>query len=233
MKIAVCLSGLPRAVETCYPSIKKAILDPYQPDVFAHVWSMDIEGKDKHISYEDQVDKVAELYSPKEMQVGYLTNSKLKQYLDTTGLNDEECVGIYKDKRRHCLSMYYSILQANNLKIDFEMKNNMIYDQVFRLRTDISLRDLPIKFNNTIHIPQRSDTLTAGGYEDMVAWGPSRFMDYYSKLYNFFSKYEPICRNDSKTFWNAHVMLKMHLDRKTDLYPVTLIDNVDLRRRLR
>ena len=55
MKIAFCLFGEPRTMEFCYPSMKKHILDVYNPDVF--------------ICSNEQESKMRELYNPVSIEI--------------------------------------------------------------------------------------------------------------------------------------------------------------------
>lgn len=55
MKTALCVFGQPRTMEFCFPSLKKHILDVYNPDVF--------------VASDSQGDRIKELYHPVAIEI--------------------------------------------------------------------------------------------------------------------------------------------------------------------
>jgi hypothetical protein len=233
MKVALCISGLPRAVEKCYENLYVNFLSPYQPDIFMYFWKENVEVRVEAPvkDFEDQIWRAKTLYPAVNCQVVEKPPRLLADYFKKHGFDKDERGAVWKTKRRHCLSMYKAIYECNCLKVQHEAQNQFKYDFVIRARTDVSLRINKLHqqismSKKYITIPHRSDTLVKGGYGDEYAWGSSDAMDYYSSLYLSFREYQ----KNVKTFWNAHQMLKAHLDAGP--HPVRTMQNVDLRRRV-
>ena len=83
------------------------------------------------------------------------------------------------------LSMYYSIYQANKLKCEYEKENDIIFDQVVRMRFDSDIvndtLDLTKTANFDLCIPDIRFDYT--GINDQFAIGSSKTMDTYSNIY--------------------------------------------------
>jgi len=87
--------------------------------------------------------------------------------------------------------MTYGIYMANLMREEYEYKNNMKFDCVFRIRFESGIRDVPgpIKFwlisdydLNCLWIPDINvDTST--GMNDQFAFSNSEIMSYYSRIY--------------------------------------------------
>jgi len=165
MRVAVCLSGQPRFVEECYPSIYNNIIKPNDADVFIHGW-YDEEmlskpykyggnggWKDKRIE-KDIHKKVVDLYEP----IDYLFEPQIKFACDKIDFRKsilkyqagalEECVEASEDFEVYCnrllfnqTSMFYSIFQANHIKERYSWNNNTHYDVVIRCRFDVKVGD--------------------------------------------------------------------------------------------
>ena len=88
MKIALCISGQPRAYEKGYDDIKKYYLDKYNIDVFIHTWKDNIykgtpffEGDDKTKVYEynkNMYSDLVGLYNPKSFLIDKPEGGKLE-----------------------------------------------------------------------------------------------------------------------------------------------------------
>lgn len=138
MKIALCLSGLPRQVEETYPYLKKAILDRYDVDVFAHSWLEDPWRNGSHEKYVapkseyevrmNEVTKILRLYKPKAFTVG-------QYHIRQESYQSNPDYILYT---RYC-SMFESVFLANELKKRYEEQNHFKYDCVIRCRYDYGL----------------------------------------------------------------------------------------------
>ena len=60
MKIAVCISGQPRAYDKGYEYLKKNLLDHYDVDIFIHTWKNKVYGTKKVIDLYKPVDYLVE-----------------------------------------------------------------------------------------------------------------------------------------------------------------------------
>ncbi len=229
MKVALCISGLPRSVEKCSKSIRQTILNRWDTDIFTYFWKENVEVRDgiSILNYQREIEAAKDIY-PAVVSREVSAPSLLDTYLEMHPFSEEEKRRIKGDKRRHSLSMFKAIYEVNKLKYQYALENHIAYDYVFRMRTDVSLRLVrPQKIeltDNSIVIPHREPGLVKGGYGDEFAWGPSHAMDYYSLLYYDFRKYQV-----KVEFWNPHQMLKWHLD--SGPWPVEIMHGVDLRRR--
>lgn len=172
MKVAIYLIGQPRYFEETYPNIYKNIIKPNNADVFLHGW-FNPEESNKEIKHggicyyknrkkgyiiKPNTDKrLIELYKPKKYLIEpqkflKIKNKKMENVNCTSGL-----------------SMYYSIMIANDLVREYENENNFRYDFVVKLRYDMYCdKPLILKnfdrnvFNNPHirskeHVPQHID----------------------------------------------------------------------------
>ena len=146
MKIALCLSGMPRSVEEAYPYIKKAILDGNDVDIFAHTWLEDPWRKEHQSKKENH-----EIYSPPELDyetrvneiTKILTLYRPKSFsLDQYHIRQEyyESNENYSLATRWCSCME-SVYIANELKKKYEEQNHFKYDCVIRCRYDHGLNE--------------------------------------------------------------------------------------------
>lgn len=183
MKVAVCLSGAIKHPEKSLDSIKRIYPNEFLK-IFIHTWEienikeygrdsfsgkMGLSGTDilSEYSYEDIL---IENYSTKREQFQSMFDTlKFKE-------SHRKDVGL--------ISMYYSIFRSNQLKKEYEIKNNMIFDKVVRMRfdSDFGGKDLNLDFEKTcIQIPQGNDY---AGINDQFAIGPSEEIDHYCNIFN-------------------------------------------------
>ncbi len=123
MKIAVCLSGQSRTAEFTLKSIQNYFSGDYETDYFCHAWDYNTWKMKKDSVYwsedelvnRDDLQIVLNKYNPK------LTLIESKQDCPTEG---------------PWHSLFYSMMMANNLKKQYEIRNNFRYDCVVRARYD-------------------------------------------------------------------------------------------------
>ena len=243
-RVAVCFSGLPRAVFTTYTSLKEKIFGPLDPDIFGYFWEEDAETRGNQIShlggktYSDEIKYLDVLYNHwkvKEIKAIPKPACLLDELFAAHAFSKDQRAAVRRDKRRNALSMFKAIYEANQMKCEYERRNRMKYDYVVRARTDISLRGRfqIVDPKGQIIIPHIYGNEYDGGYSDVLAWGSSEAMDYYSEVYNnFYNLQAPLWDQTTELgkglWWNAHVILKAHLDKGK--YPVHTF-GTDLRRR--
>lgn len=225
MRTALCISGLPRRVKQGFITMKKYVIEPYNPDIFLHLWTHDIHKREAKLLpisngeiLAEQIDQVKELYfEHKVRQCVTVTPDpyfKLNWY-KAAELEHETLRWV----RHNSVSMFHGIHECNKLKQSVEQEEGFKYDMVVRARTDLSIKDPTFKLKlvpNTITIPTHPE-LNPGflGYQDMIAYGPSAAMDYYCDLYTKFrelQKYTPVKRNKRPMNWGAEMMLGVWLD---------------------
>lgn len=173
MKIAVCLSGLPRFFKIGHRFHTKYLFEKYQPDIFIHTWYN--ENEDEHA-------EVIDLYKPKKYLI-----QKDKQIV----LSREYSKGTSERYPAYnVFSLFKSIMESNNLKFEYENENNITYDWVFRLRFDYALNrdfDLENMDNEKYHFSQELEE--RGMVADQFAFSNSRNMDMYSYVYPNLDRY--------------------------------------------
>lgn len=196
MKVALCLSGLPRFWQTGYKFYYKNLISIYNPDIFIHTWY------DSHVL---EHDKVFDFYKPIRSSV--MPNNKLV-------LKQEYIRGTSERYRAYNIfSFYKSIEECNKLKSDYEKAYNFTYDWVFRLRFDYALNrtfDLEQLNNDNIHVPsdlQERDMIT-----DQFAFSSSSNMNIYSTIYEHLDDYY----NEGEDMVGEHMLIK-HL-KHNDVY---------------
>lgn len=183
MKVAVCLSGFPRTMRYSYPYLKKYILDQLNPDIFFFGYS----DHEHLISSQDIIDT----YKPKLYKIRTYTEEIEDEFIEIYGGLDFRNPELPAATPIQILSQYYNMYQSNELRKEYEYKNNFKYDMVMRLRTDyyfwrpLSEDELDIK-DNEIYIP---DTWNFGGVSCGYAFGKGDVMDKYSSLFIHMRKY--------------------------------------------
>lgn len=190
MRIALCLSGQARSVEQTYwTSIRPNILELGNVDVFIHTWALDESQIGKHFLAAgvhpvgeplkaNLIEKTLELYKPVRWLVEPQREFPVIPY-ESRHMPGFRSELVY--------SMFYSIYQANLLKVRYEQEVNITYDWVIRSRFDVSTPSGPLLLssldNSTLYIPTGGFD-TVNGYLDSLAYSNSNNMDIYSHTFN-------------------------------------------------
>jgi len=177
MKVALCLYGQPRNVES--PLIEKGfgncILDKYNPDVFAHAW---ISGENKDFAISDwssSCPNVTEnLRSEELIKSKFSPKNFIQEQPRTFSLEDESRKKVSglkyysQNNESNVISQLYSISKSLRM-IDSH------YDWVFLCRYDIYIKELPsldeLDPSNlyvTDFYDHFSDNIMIGGKEAMM-----------------------------------------------------------------
>lgn len=127
-RIAICLSGQPRSIEFS----KKSIIDHFknthqvQYDFFCHSWDYNT-WKLKHV-----------YRSPKELLNHEWLENQLQSFnpKDLLIQSEDDYNKICDGKYLNYGSLFFSMFQANLLKIKYELANNFRYDIVAKIRYD-------------------------------------------------------------------------------------------------
>jgi len=153
MNIAVIIYGHMRSFEKCYPSLIKFILEPFNPDIFIHTWSLNESSTPSwHHSHCNKIhpidsDRIKSLYNPISLLIEEQPTlpSDFNKVVDGVNFFGFNC-------------MYQSLSKANSLKLAHEIKNGSSYDIVVKIRPDVLLKKaIPFNFSsdiaaNKIHI---------------------------------------------------------------------------------
>jgi hypothetical protein len=188
MKIALCLSGQPRFIDTTYPLLKSNVLEQNDCDIFFHTWYD--QGKVYDGTYwspiitpsDDIPTKLLELYQPKKWIIEPNRNEQFKQ----------ESVNIVKNTEAEpyiTKSMFYTIKQSHELKLLYEKETCVQYDVVMRMRFDVAILT-PIKINlskNTVNFIDviRNPSVAC----DWCFWGDPETMQKCMTVYDCIPEY--------------------------------------------
>ena len=204
MRVAICLSGLSKqCFKQTYRYLPRLFKENCDIHIFAHTWANG-NNDEQH-----------------EFFTKHYTKYQVESY-DTTGnwniLTVDELAKMPQGCKNVC-PMFYSIMQANNLKSEFE-KSTGKFDLVVRSRFD-SLYENHIPVNELHLSKQFENTIFCGwnGYDtgdrfsrnmfkynevaapfvaDNFAFGSSKAMDVYSSTYNSLNFFRSLYDNNGK-----------------------------------
>jgi hypothetical protein len=188
MRIALCLSGLPRALEEGYKLLYENIIKRNNPDIFIHIWTESKFNNPGEIvkSYDEYIESInfiMKIYKPVSIRIDkyHILKPEYESYIPYT----------YGKTLKHVYnmnSMYESRYLCNILKCDYECSNKFIYDSVLHSRFDLNLIK-PIELEkydmNKLNI-YGYDNISKNTREimDAFAFSSSKNMDQYFNIYN-------------------------------------------------
>lgn len=170
MKVALCISGQPRSFEKGYDYIKKNLLDHYDVDVFIHTWNYSRE----------LLQKIIDVYANSIATVE-ATETFNDAYFDRYTRVTSEAF-----PARNTGHMFYSLFKANQLKLEYAMRNDIHYDVSIRCRFDYALSIVPSLSHvevGKIYVPNERQDPERTMCNDQFAYGDSRTMDLYSQTF--------------------------------------------------
>jgi len=202
MKVAVCISGLPRSYKPGFKELKKWFLDKYDCDVYIHTWydtktvyetGHKFVDKSYYTFNEEDYQTILKLYQP----VSYEFQKPIP--FDVNGIQGPK-LGY---KLHNILSAAYSAYACFELVKD----SGIEYDIIIRYRFDLKFTDMVSpecqflkditqldlskvnvfayekdEYGNPTRIKEMDDIFAVGGYESM-----SKFYSYFSYiLYNLY-----------------------------------------------
>jgi hypothetical protein len=177
MKIALCLSGQPRAFNQGYEFVHKNLLKDNDVTVFIHAWS----GEQTH--------SAIKLYKPERYKTDPALTNDLSKY---TNVPPPQPNWKVKDPARSTWNQLSAVYQCNKLKSMYESDNNMKFDWVIRSRFDFAL-NVKIPFaeldNSKLHIPNCRMTPARDFGNDQFAFSSSGNMDKYADTYNHLDRF--------------------------------------------
>lgn len=159
-RVAVCISGQPRAAKETFHLINNNIIRPNGADVFIHMnfdqnalYMEKSHADNGRCQLEPGIDKwVIEHYQPKRWLVEAPRDYKNEVIgMSQKRLENHKKMNHHKNWseqqhqeyiKRQMYNMYYSIYKANELKELYMLETGIHYDYVFRLRFDITPRDI-------------------------------------------------------------------------------------------
>jgi len=196
MKIAICLSGLPRQYKAGYEELKKWFLDRYDCDVYIHTW-YDTQSTfhtghkfAPDLSYqftEENYNELLELYQPKN----YTFQKPIP--FDVNGIVSK--LGV---KLNVSLSTFYSLQHSFNLI----KESGIEYDYIIRTRFDLKftdyissecnfLKDISLLDSNQLNYFQYSDdpSVRISEIDDLFAIGGFEVMEIYCNTFSYILNY--------------------------------------------
>ena len=175
MKIAVCISGQPRAYAQGYEYMKHNLLDKYDCDIFIHTWHNKVY----------RSGDVIELYKPVDFLV---ENTLSKSFYDSKFTNTPNAAGW---SPHATVSMFYSMFQSLFLKTKHELLFSK-YDWIVKTRFDYAINGV-IPFEqldkNKLYIPNCRMTPMRDFGNDQFAFGSNMIMTDYMSTYLYMNEY--------------------------------------------
>ena len=160
MKIALCFFGQPRSVATGYAHFKEHLLDVYDVDVHAHLWST------------GSVVEFVDLYKPVTLQLNTQINFKIPNGVygaHTYGAEPHPDIPAYARCAFNSLSQAYSFYQVCKSRTMYSQTTNTSYDLVIKARTDTAIYSLDMSAieRDMYNVPN-----SPGGfiYNDVIAF---------------------------------------------------------------
>lgn len=191
MKIAVCISGQPRAYAQGYEYLKRNLLDHYDCDIFIHTW---------HNKVYRTMD-VIELYQPVEWTA---ENPLARSFYDEKYTN----IADPKWPAHSTVSMYYSIFRSLLLKTKHELSHDR-YDWIVKTRFDYALNGvLPFQQldKTKLYIPNCRMTPLRDFGNDQFAFGSNAVMTAYMSTYLHMDQYYHAgCRMNGEDMMSANL----------------------------
>ena len=199
MKVALCLTGQLRTAKRCFPSIKRTIIDPYNPTVFFCTEDEKIYHSSLGQGTNDaDLSEIVELYKP--IIVRKLHSLEKSTFIQPKVASLANIVNS-TNTDRFINDLYKKKMAANDL-----IWLNENFDVVIRSRFDLQIEDvLPLEIVNGITVPEGQDWLS--GLNDQLAWGDIGNMVWYMSLFDFVVDY-----NKSGVPVHPETMLRHHLN---------------------
>jgi hypothetical protein len=180
MRVALLMCGQPRTMEFCFPSLKKHILDVYEPDVF--------------VCSDDQEERLIELFKPVMIDVRSQEDID-KRVADFRSKYEPYDNSIIPPIQPKDLSIAWKLWRANRMKRKYELSNNFTYDVVMISRFDVKFAGVQPIGNveeNVIYVPRigaywitppDAPGIHWHGYSAHLCWMSSKVADMIAGIY--------------------------------------------------
>lgn len=178
MKIALCFSGQPRTFKECFSYVKENLIESNPQHEFDLIASFN---SDSELSWASEYDfKALEVIDfNKDINLPNLTYQDNKYTIN------------YPPRAKVTFYQLFGIKQVNELRKSYELKNNIQYDYIVRMRPDFKFLtevDLSNLTSDKIYIPVEHDHF---GYNDRFAIGSRNLMDVYMSRLDFWMEQHP------------------------------------------
>lgn len=175
MKVAVCISGLPRWYVEHRNNIHEMLIEPNDADVFIHTWT-----SDPAVTQE-----ITDIYNP----VKIISEPQKKFKSSTIDLDRMLATHARSYVRENFIDMlyssWYSVQASNSIKELYRLENDIQYDYVVRTRFDLHINNKVIckdHDSNIIHISCRD--LPPEMVDDRFAFSSNENMNAYAAGFN-------------------------------------------------
>jgi hypothetical protein len=180
MRAALLMCGQPRTMEFCFPSVKRHILDVYQPDVF--------------VCSDEQEERLGELFHPTAMDIRPQDeiDKEVEMLRSMYAPYDHNVIPPIQTKD---LSAAWKVYRAAEMKREHEFMTGFIYDVVLISRFDVKFAGIqPIKNveENVIYVPRTGaywitppdrPGIHWHGYSTHLCWMSSKVADMTAGIY--------------------------------------------------
>jgi hypothetical protein len=196
MNIAFCVSGMPRNIDKSYQWLKTFVLNPisnagHNYDFFISTWNNNVqkEGDASVKTSGDNAQDFVRVFNPKKFETEDW-NDEIRTKLRWPEF--EQCK-FEITPRSSALGQFHKIYKCNELRKQYELENNIKYDVVFRIRTEIrynnplDLKELDIIKNckePIIFLRRGPNPQNYFWFKDTMAFGNSEGMNIYSDTIN-------------------------------------------------
>lgn len=178
MRVALCLSGLPRFLQQTAAYWHRSIVAPYRADVFAHTWLTDNSIQNSLVK-----DLVGQLYRPCAAQFEFIPQFDTRSFVDR--------IWPHRITPSAQFSQFLGIKRAQQLRQTWEQQHNFLYDIVVRARYDWYLHSVNFEKNPCVNVARTPtldnhkfvyDQTPLVGISDQFAYGNSEVMNIYAGI---------------------------------------------------
>lgn len=205
LRTALCITGLPRTMEYCFPSQKQHLLDVYHPDVFT-------------VCTTPEFHRVVDLYNP----TGFIALTEEEVLEKATELRHGLTPVAYPPS---ALPFSYKAKLCVELMREWEKAQGYEYDLVFFSRFDVkfkSIQPVSLPEQDTLYVPRvgaywatppADPGIHWGGYSGHLCWTTSRVAEMISNIYYAPEDWHGRSCASSETWGNAaEYLLKYFCD---------------------
>jgi hypothetical protein len=205
-RMALCIYGDPRMMEFCFPSVKKHILDVYNPDVF--------------ICSSEQEDKIRELYNPIAIEIYSRSEEKeiIGERLFKYGAEFPPPPNFCPKRPPEDLSGMFKAWRCGEMLKERE-KITGVYDVIVGTRFDdkfLYIQPITIPEKDTVYIPRidaclgvadKNGVFWGCGWSAHIWWGSSVIAQVVLDVYHLSDDYW-----NASGIWNPEMVLKWYCD---------------------
>lgn len=220
MKLAIIISGMLRNFDHTYIMTEKFVLN----DPFFELKHIFFAGYSGSLNLEEAEEKFVNLYKPKKYIIENWGEDIRKSIVEKTGCDSWKRTLNHTGNITNVMSAWRCRYLANQLRLDFEKLNNIKYDLVYNLRSDLFFFDQidhniakdSLKNKNSVYVPPDWDfkSLSPKAIGDIMALGSSDAMNKYFSLYLHANSYRMQGVHDHPETIMGYHFKAQNIDRK-------------------